>query len=196
MERVAASPLVDPVHLERWSPRSFADRKIDDDQLLALFEAARWAPSWLNNQPWVFLYETDGPDRADMELIVSEFNRYWAAAAPVLGLIVARTGLEGFMARTAEFDTGAAAMSLAHQATRLGLIVHLMGGIELDLAYEKTGLDRDEANILCAFALGHQGDGSNLSDKHRGREHPSDRMPVEAFAFKGLTPRPRPADGP
>lgn len=146
----------------------------------------------MNNQPWVFLYETDGPDRADMEAIISEFNRGWAVQAPVIGLIASRPGLEGFMARTAEFDTGAAVMSLTHQATMLGLVVHLMGGIELDLAYEKTGLDREAANILCAFALGYQGDGSNLSDKHREREVPSSRMPSEQFAFKGLTADPRP----
>ncbi|MEM7326509.1 MAG: nitroreductase family protein [Actinomycetota bacterium] len=192
MERTSASPLTNSVFLDRWSPRSFSDKPVTDDLLAALFEAARWAPSWMNNQPWLFLYETDGPDRADMEAIISEFNRGWAAAAPVIGLIVSRPGLEGFMARTAEFDTGAAVMSLTHQATMLGLAVHLMGGIELDLAYEKTGLDRDEANIMCAFALGCRGDGSNLSDKHRAREVPSPRMPSEQFAFRGLTPGPRP----
>jgi len=159
-----------------------------------MFEAARWAPSWMNNQPWLFFYETDGPARADMESLISEFNKPWSTNAPVIGLIAARPGLEGFMARTAEFDTGAAVMSLTHQALRLGLHVHLMGGIELDLAYEKTGLDRDEANILCAFALGHKGDGSNLPEKLQGREAPSDRMPVESFAFRGLTADPRPAD--
>ncbi len=192
MERSPDSPLVDPVFAERWSSRSFSDTPVSDEQLAAMFEAARWAPSWMNNQPWVFFYETDGPDRADMEAIISEFNRGWAVAAPVIGLIASRPGVEGFMARTAEFDTGAAAMSLAHQATKLGLAVHLMGGIELDLAYEKTGLNRDEANILCAFAAGHRGDGSNLSEKLQSREQPSDRMPAAAFAFRGLTPTPRP----
>jgi nitroreductase len=127
-----------------------------------------------------------------MEEIISEFNRYWAVAAPVIGLIASRPSLEGFMARTAEFDTGAAAMSLQLQATKLGLRVHLLGGIDLDVAYAKTGFDPDEVNILAAFALGHEGDGSNLSEKHQGREHPSPRMPVSGFVFKGLTPGPRP----
>lgn len=143
----------------------------------------------MNNQPWLFLYETDGPDRADMEAIISEFNRGWASKAPVVGLIVSRPGVEGFMARTAEFDTGAAVISFTLQATMLGLVVHLMGGIELELAYEKTGLDPEQAKIMCGFALGYQGDGSELSDKLRARETPSSRMPTDQFAFKGLVPQ-------
>lgn len=192
MERKAESALVDPAFVDRWSPRSFSDKPVSDEHLAALFEAARWTPSWMNNQPWVFFYETDGPDRAKMEAIISEFNRYWAVAAPVIGLIAARPGLEGFMARTADFDTGAAAMSLTLQATKLGLAVHLMGGIELDLAYAETGFDPESSKILCAFAIGYQGDGSNLSEKHREREQPSDRMSASQFAFKGLAPSPRP----
>lgn len=192
MERTSASPLTDSVFLDRWSPRSFSDKPVGEDQLAALFEAARWAPSWMNNQPWVYLYETDGPDRADMEAIISEFNRGWASKAPVLGLIVSRPGVEGFMARTAEFDTGAAVMSFNLQATMLGLAVHLMGGIELELAYERTGLDPETSTIICGFALGYQGDGSELSDKLQAREKPSPRMPADQFAFEGLTPLARP----
>jgi nitroreductase len=192
MARTSDSELLDPVFIDRWSPRSFTDEPVTEEQLAAMFEAARWAPSWMNNQPWLFFYETNGPARADMEALISDFNKPWSTDAPVIGLIASRPGLEGFMARTAEFDTGAAVMSLTHQALKLGLHVHLMGGIELDLAYEKTGLSPDEANILCAFSIGHMGDGSNLSEKHQAREVPSDRMPVSAFAFHGLTAAPRP----
>lgn len=192
MARTSDSELLDPVFIDRWSPRSFTDEPVTEEQLAAMFEAARWAPSWMNNQPWLFFYETNGPARADMEALISDFNKPWSTDAPVIGLIASRPGLEGFMARTAEFDTGAAVMSLTHQALKLGLHVHLMGGIELDLAYEKTGLSPDEANILCAFSIGHMGDGSNLSEKHQAREVPSDRMPVSAFAFQGLTAAPRP----
>ncbi|MEM7273842.1 MAG: nitroreductase family protein [Actinomycetota bacterium] len=196
MERLAASSLTDPVFADRWSPRSFSDQPVTEEELAAIFEAARWAPSWMNNQPWVFCYETDGPDREAMESIIMEFNRYWVSQAPVVGVIAVRSTMEGFMARTAEFDVGAAAMSMALQATRLGLIMHVLGGIELDLAHELTGLDPEEATILGAFAIGHQGDGSNLTEKHQGRERPSDRFPVEAFAFRGLRPGPRPTEEP
>lgn len=194
MTRTSDAELLDPMFIDRWSPRSFSDQPVTEEQLAACFEAARWAPSWMNNQPWVFFYETDGPARADLEACIMDFNKPWSTDAPVIGLIASRPGLEGFMARTSEFDTGAAVMSLTHQALKLGLSVHLMGGIELDIAYETTGLDRDEANILCAFSMGHQGDGSNLSEKLLGREKPSDRMPVSAFAFKGTTATARPAD--
>jgi len=192
MARTSDSPLTNSVFLDRWSPRAFSDEPVTDEQLAALFEAARWAPSWMNNQPWIFLYETDGPDRAGFEEIMMEFNREWAAKAPVIGLIATRPSLEGFMARTSEFDAGAATMSFTHQATMLGLSVHLLGGIEVDLAFEKTGLDPETSNIMCGFALGHQGDPATLSEKMQEREAPSDRMPTSAFAFKGLTPSPRP----
>ncbi len=190
--RQSDSPLLDPMFIERWSPRSFSDTPVTDEQLAAMFEAARWAPSWMNNQPWLFLYETDGPDREAMLNLIMEFNRDWVDNAPVIGLIAARPGLDGFMARTADFDTGAAVMSLTHQAHKLGLVVHLMGGIEIDAAFEATGLDPETANFLCAFAIGHQGNGSNLSEKNREKEKPSPRMPASSFAFKGLAPGPRP----
>ncbi len=191
--RSPASDKTHTVFAERWSTRSFLDKPISEDDLAALFEAARWSPSWMNNQPWVFLYaDQDNPERADFEAIISEFNRPWASNAPVIGLIAARPGVEGFMARSAEFDTGAAAMALAIQATMLDLSVHMMGGIELDLAREKTGLVGDDIKIICGFAIGYRGDGSELSEKQAAREVPSDRMDVSGFAFPTLTPGPRP----
>ena len=193
-ERTSDSTLLDPMFIDRWSPRSFADTPVTDEQIAAMFEAARWAPSWMNNQPWLFLYETDGPDRAAILDLIMDFNREWVDDAPVVGLIAARPGLEGFMARTADFDTGAAVMSLTHQAHKLGLVVHLMGGIEIEAAFAATGLDPETTNFICAFAIGHQGNGSNLSEKNQEKEKPSPRMPASAFAFKGLAASPRPAE--
>jgi nitroreductase len=183
--RNSASPLLNPVFTDRWSPRSFSDEPVTDDQLAAVFEAARWTPSWMNNQPWLFVYETDGPDRAAILETFMEFNRDWAAAAPVVGLVLARTELEGFMARTRDFDTGAAMMSLTLQATMLGLSMHLLGGVEVDAAHELTGASPEDTIVLCGFVLGHRGDGSNLDEKQQEREKPSDRKPVSEFAFKG-----------
>ena len=183
--RSSASPLLNSVFTDRWSPRSFSDEAVTDDQLAAVFEAARWTPSWMNNQPWLFVYETDGPDRAAILETFMEFNRDWAAAAPVVGLVLARTELEGFMARTRDFDTGAAMMSLTLQATMLGLSMHLLGGVEVDAAHELTGANPEDTIVLCGFVLGHRGDGSNLDEKQQEREQPSDRKPVSEFAFKG-----------
>ena len=139
------------VFVDRWSPRSFTSDPVTDDELAALFEAARWAPSWMNNQPWLFVYETDGDNRGAILESFMDFNRGWAEAAPVVGLILARTELEGFMARTRDFDVGAATMALTLQATMLGLSVHLLGGIDLDAAYAATGadagVDRDSCRV-------------------------------------------------
>lgn len=183
--RTAVSPLTNSVFLDRWSPRSFSAEPVTDEQIDALFDAARWAPSWLNNQPWMFAYDTDGPGREAILRSFMEFNRGWAAAAPVVGLVLTKTELEGFMARTRDFDTGAAMMSLSLQATMLGLSVHVLGGIELDAAYEATGADRGTTDILCGFVIGHRGERAALPDSLQQKEQPSDRKPASDFVFKG-----------
>ncbi len=184
-DRTSAAPLLDPVFIDRWSPRAFSDEPVADDALAAVFEAARWAPSWMINQPWLRVYETDGPDRDAILNCFMEFNRGWAAKAPVVGLVLAKTELEGFMARTRDFDTGAAVMAMSLQATKLGLSMHLLGGVEVDAAHELTGTDPEDTIVLCGFILGHRGDPSMLEEKHQEREKPSDRKPVAEFAFKG-----------
>jgi len=184
-DRTPASPLLNPVFTERWSPRSFSDQPVSDEHLAAVFEAARWTPSWMNNQPWLFVYETDGSDRVAILDTFMEFNRGWASRAPVVGLVLARTELEGFMARTRDFDTGAAMMAMTLQATMLGLSMNLLGGVEVDAAHELTGADPQDTIVLCGFVLGHRGDPSQLEEKLQAREQPSDRKPVGEFAFKG-----------
>lgn len=183
--RTSDARLLSPFFLERTSTRSFTDRTVTDDELAAVFEAARWSPSWFNNQPWIFVYETDGPDRRAFLDVVMEANRWWAEAAPVIGLILARTELEGFMARSRDFDVGAATMAMTVQATMLGLSVHLMGAIDLDAAYALTGADPATTEILCGFVIGHKGDGSELPETYRAREIPSDRRPRSAFVHRG-----------
>lgn len=184
-DRTPASSLLNPVFTDRWSPRSFASEPVTDEQLAAVFEAARWTPSWMNNQPWLFVYETDGPDRDAILNTFMDFNRGWASKAPVVGLVLAKTELEGFMARTRDFDTGAAMMALTLQATMLGLSMHLMGGVEVEAAHELTGADPSDTIVLCGFVIGHRGDASQLDEKLQEREQPSDRKPVSEFAFKG-----------
>ena len=139
----------------------------------------------MNNQPWLFVYETDGDAREAILNSFMEFNRDWAASAPVVGLVLAKTDLEDFMGRTRDFDTGAATMALTLQATLLGLSVHLLGGIDLDSAYEATGADRETTEILAGFIVGHRGDGTELPQKLQEREAPNDRKPVSEFAFRG-----------
>lgn len=190
-DRESASPLLNSVFTDRWSPRSFTNEPVSDEHLDAVFEAARWTPSWMNNQPWLFVYETDGPNRQAILDTFMEFNRGWASAAPVVGLVLARTELEGFMGRTRDFDTGAAMMALTLQATMLGLSMHLLGGVEVDAAHTLTGADPEDTIVLCGFVIGHQGDISALPEGLQEKEKPSPRKPVSEFAFKGgqLPPR-------
>lgn len=184
-DRESAAELLNPIFTDRWSPRSFSDEPVTNEELAALFEAARWTPSWMNNQPWLFVYETDGPDRQAILDTFMEFNRDWAAAAPVVGLVLARTELEGFMGRTRDFDTGAAMMSMTVQATMLGLSMHLLGGVEVDAAHALTGADPDDTIVLCGFVIGRRGDRSALPEGLQEKEAPSPRKPVSEFAFKG-----------
>ena len=184
-ERTAVSSLTNDVFRDRWSPRSFTDEAVTDEQLEAMFEAARWTPSWMNNQPWIFAYDTDGDGREAIVQCFMEFNRSWAQSAPVVGLVLARTELEGFMGRTRDFDTGAAMMSLTLQATMLGLSVHVLGGIEIEAAHEVTGTDAANTEVLCGFVIGHRGPADALPEGLAEKEAPSDRKPISEFVFKG-----------
>ena len=183
--RSSSSPLTSQVFLDRWSPRSFTSEPLTDDEVTALFDAARWAPSWMNNQPWIFVYDTDGEGRQPILDCFMEFNRGWASTAPLVGLVLAKTEMEGFMARTREFDTGAAVMSLTLQATMLGLAAHLIGGVDIAAVYELTGADPSNTEVLCGFIIGHRGEVSALPENLQEKEQPNDRKPIEAFAFKG-----------
>ena len=184
-ERKSDAELMDPVFLKRWSPRSFSDEPVTGDEIAALFEAARWSPSCFNNQPWYYVYETGGEGRQAILDTFLERNRQWAQRAPVAGLMIARSTLEGDLARSRDFDAGAAAMAMVMQATMLGLSAHLMVGIHVDAAHELIGLDPDEGKVVCGFVIGRHGDPSALPGPLQERERPSDRKPVSEFAFKG-----------
>ena len=134
-----ASADVDPLFINRWSPRSFSDEPLTDAEIASLFEGARWSPSSFNRQPWLFVYETDGPDRELFDSILMEGNRVWASKAPLVGFIFAETKSDdGRRNRVAQFDSGAAWMSLALQARSMGLYTHGMGGIDLGRGPRKT----------------------------------------------------------
>src|SRR5262245_53806068 len=112
----------------RWSPRAFAPTPVTKEQLATLFEAARWAPSCYNEQPWLVGYATSAADRERMLVLLVEGNRSWASKAPVLGIAFARRNFthNGKPNRWGPFDTGAASFALALQAHALGLATHFM----------------------------------------------------------------------
>ena len=186
---------IDPLFLERWSPRAFDGSEVSDADLMTMFEAARWAPSAFNSQPWRFLYAKRGD--ADWERFLSlliPWNQSWAHTASVLVYIVSdtmpmtdrKTG-EPVPSTTHSFDAGAAWVSLALQATHMGYHAHGMSGIQYDLARAELGLpDRYHLNAACV--IGKIGDPAQLDEKMRARETPSDRKPIEDFAFRGSFP--------
>lgn len=186
-----SSTRVSPLFLNRWSPRSFRPDPVDPSELSALFEAARWAPSASNEQPWLFLYATTAADRARFAEGLVPGNRAWAAKAPALAFLLARRHLASSPATvnpSASFDSGAAWMALAIQAELLGLSVHAMGGIDRDRVAELLRVPRDRFEILVGIAIGHRGDPADLPPMLRERETPSSRRELREVAIEGPLP--------
>lgn len=179
---------VDPMFVDRWSPRSFASDPLSTAQLQSLFEAARWAPSSANEQPWRFFYAVSDDDRQRFASALVEGNRLWASQAPVLLFVTCRrhwAAKPGQVNPTASFDTGAAWMSIALQARKLGLYTHAMAGFDAKRAYEVLGLPETEYQVIAAVAVGQRGDATALPDFLASREMPSNRKAVTELAFEG-----------
>ena len=188
--RQAEAP-ADPQFMDRWSPRAFSSEPIAAETLRVLFEAARWAPSCFNEQPWLFLYATSEEDRALFLSCLVEFNRKWAGHAPVLAFVLAkkRFAKTGEPNRWAPFDAGAAWVSLALQARKLGLYTHAMAGFDEDLAHGVLKVPRDEYDIMAAIAIGRHGDPEQLPPEMRKSEAPNGRKPLTEVALQGVFPR-------
>lgn len=181
-----------PLHeliLRRWSPRAFADRSVEPATLVRLLEAARWAPSCYNEQPWRYIVATNenAAEFARMLGCLMEGNQVWARHAPVLMISVAKLAFthDHKPNRHAFHDVGAASAFLAFQATALGLFVHQMGGIHADKARETYAIP-EGFEAVAGIALGYLGDPSTLPDALRQRElAPSSRQPLEGMVFAG-----------
>jgi nitroreductase len=190
MEKLASNRY--PIHdllQRRWSPRAFAEEMVEPSKLQSLLEAARWAPSSRNEQPWHFVVTTqEDPDRfADLLDCLTEGNQRWAHTAPVLILTVATNfyGRTGNPNRYAYHDVGLAVANLVTQATALGLHVHQMAGMHKEKA--RTVFDIPEGyEPVTALAVGYLGDVQALHEDLRERElAPRTRKPLQAFVFSG-----------
>lgn len=173
----------------RWSPRAFSAEPVEREKLLRIFEAARWAPSSSNEQPWSFVVATqedvEGHER--LASCLNERNRRWAGRAPVLMLSVARTRFvrNGNENRHAFHDVGLAVGNMLAQATAMGLQAHQMAGFDRDAAREKLGIPEGHEPVA-AIALGYPGDPDDLPEELRGREStPRERKRVREFVFSG-----------
>jgi nitroreductase len=191
--RTADHP-IDPTILERWSPRAFDQSAVTQDDLFTLFEAARWAPSAFNSQPWRFVYALrDTPEWDALLSALLPFNAAWAQHASALMFILSDTlftppgKTEPQPATTASFDTGAAWGLLALQATRLGLHLHAMAGFDRARASEVVHSSA-RYHIEAAVAIGRVGDADSLPEALRAREFPSPRRPLSEIAFQGILP--------
>jgi nitroreductase len=180
-----------PIHdliRHRWSPRAFDPRPVEPEKLRSLFEAARWAASSYNGQPWYFIVGTkDDPENYNRVLATFvEFNQGWAKQAPVLALSVAKlTFDDGKPNRHAFHDVGQAAANLNTQAEALGLSVHQMAGIDPEKARTLFGIPADY-EAVAGMALGYAGDPASLPDELRKRElAPRQRKPLDSFVFTG-----------
>lgn len=188
-----------PVHellTTRWSPYAFQDRPVPTADLCSLFEAARWAASSFNEQPWSYLVATqENPEQFQQMLsCLVEFNQGWAKAAPVLalGIVSLRSGRDGRENPAAVHDLGLAAGNLLVEATARGLAVHQMMGILPDSAREIFSIP-DGYAAWTALAIGYRGDPTQLPERLRQREHsPRERKPLQQFVFSGTWGHPSP----
>jgi nitroreductase len=180
-----------PIHdliAHRWSPRAFDSKPVEPEKLRSLLEAARWAPSSYNAQPWYFIVGTkDNPEnyKRVLESLV-EFNQGWAKQAPVLALSVAKLKFDdGKPNRHAFHDVGQAAASLSLQAEALGLSVHQMAGIDPEKARKLFNIPEDY-EAVAGIAVGYAGDPASLSEEMRKRElAPRQRKALDSFVFTG-----------
>ncbi len=183
-----------PFFVDRWSPRAYTGEEISDADLNRIFEAARWAPSAYNAQPWRFLYAKRGaPEFEKFLSIVNDGNRTWAKNASVLMVLVSRKLIrppgadKDAPSRSHSLDAGAAWAYLALEASILGWPAHAMIGIDFEKARRELNVP-DDFHVEMAIALGRRGDKAMLSEALQARETPNPRNPTAHFAISGGFP--------
>lgn len=187
LDRAGESDRVDRLFLERWSPRAMSGQPLEDSQLMALFEAARWAPSSYNEQPWRFLYAHRNTSEWSIffDLLVP-FNQTWCANAAVLVVIVSDTrSRQGGTNDLASFDSGAAWQNLALQGSLLGLVVHGMSGFDYQKARAVLNIP-DYCEIQAMCAIGMPGSLEMLPEYMQKMEKPSGRKPLKEIVCEGM----------
>lgn len=178
---------INPVIVNRWSPRSFAPCDLSDKDLFSLFESARWAPSSSNSQPWRFIYtKRNSANWDDFFDLLIDFNKQWCTDASALVVVVSRKNFEhnGQPSITHQFDTGAAWENLAIQAVSQGLVTHAMAGFDYDKA-RKTLQVPDDYDVMAMIAIGKRGPKERLTPELQARETPNTRKPLSEIVMEG-----------
>jgi nitroreductase len=182
---------IDPMFLDRWSPRAFTAEALPQDVLMSVFEAAHWAPSAFNLQPWRFVYaHRDGPGWETLLGLLIPYNQAWAHRAAALVFVASlrhrrRPDGQSEAIYSHSFDAGAAWGYLALQAHRLGWAAHGMTGFDHEGCYAALGVPRDDYRVEAAVAIGRLADKSVLPESYQARETPSHREPVDSLVFEG-----------
>lgn len=191
--RVADHP-IERLFLDRWSPRAYTGEAMPQAMFFSVLEAARWAPSSYNSQPWRFLYAMRDNAHWDKFLgLLNEFNQSWAKTGSVLIFVVSETTMvmpgkdSRVPSHSHSFDAGAACGSLALQASALGWHAHAMVGVDFERARVELHVPGDH-RIEAAIVLGKQGPKTLLPEMLQAREMPSPRKPIAEIAFEGGFP--------
>jgi nitroreductase len=178
---------IDPLFVNRWSPRAMTSEPLDETEYLPLFEAARWAPSSFNNQHWRFIYATreDNEWETFLDLLV-EGNRAWAKDAAVLCVVVSKTTFDhnGEPVAVHSYDTGAAWQNLALEAARRDLAIRGMAGFDYERAAEELDVP-EEYEVEAMFALGERAPPETLDEEYQAQEQPSGRKPLDEIVRRG-----------
>ncbi len=186
---------IEPVFLERWSPRAFTGEAISEADLFRFFEAARWAPSTYNSQPWRFCYaRRETPPFARFLGVLAETNQSWAKNAAALVFVVSKKNFTPpgqsapIDSYSHSFDTGAAWACLAFQALKMGWATHGMGGFDHARAQTELNLPADH-RVEMVMAIGRKGDKAVLPEALQAREQPNGRNPITQLIFEGGFPQ-------
>lgn len=178
---------IDPIFWQRWSPRAMSGEAITPAQLNLLLEAARWAPSSYNEQPWRFIYAMRGTAGFDAMMgVLMEANQTWCKTAGALLAVCAKSTFtkNGSPNGVAVFDAGSAWQNLALQGAQLGLVTHAMAGFDRDKARVTLRVPAD-FEIPAMIAVGRPAAASTLPEPLRAMESPSGRKPLSEWAFEG-----------
>lgn len=187
-EKRQASQPINPIFVDRWSPRGMTGEAISEQELSVLFEAARWAPSANNQQPWRILFARRDTEHWDTYLsFLFEGNRLWAQRAGALLLIVSHTFNEMLKAPSMSnsFDAGAAWQNLALQGFQSGLAIHGMGGFDKNKARETLQIP-ELYHMEMMVAVGKPGSAAHLPEGLQARETPNDRRPLVQTVCEGM----------
>ena len=178
---------IDPIFPNRWSPRAMSGERINDEDLFSLFEAARWAPSSYNNQPWRFIYAKRDTKNWNLFFnLLTKGNKVWAKNSAVLVVVASKKTLDynGKPSITHSFDAGAAWENLALQGSLMGLVTHGMEGFDYEKAKKELEIP-DEYQVEAMIAIGRPGRKENLPQELQEREVPSDRKKMSEIVFEG-----------